>query len=143
MTAVFFIYLATLFYFVFFSTDLGSDKASISQYPTINLIPFRTIKHYFKVRNILNPSVFIINVYGNIAAFMPFGFLMPFVKCKSDKWRWILLSSIILSLFIELTQITLGVGVIDVDDVVLNVAGGILGYIFYKLTKSIFKDDKS
>lgn len=48
--------------------------------------------------------------------------------------------SFIASLAIELTQLSIG-RVFDVDDVILNVIGAVVGYYLYKLFTKIKKED--
>lgn len=135
--AAFVIYLAVLFDFVFFSAQFGRVNAEALRYRDMNLVPFSTIRNYIRVRELVNPSVFIINILGNIAAFVPFGFLLPVVFKFCRKFIPVLILSLMLTAFIELTQGYLGVGVMDVDDVILNVAGGILGYIIFLVGNAV------
>ncbi len=70
------------------------------------------------------------NVVGNMAMFMPYGvFLSFFFKVK--KPYLIIALTLIVSLTIELTQMAIG-RVFDVDDIFLNVLGGLIGYFLYK-----------
>ncbi|MBH0332951.1 antibiotic resistance protein VanZ [Brevibacillus brevis] len=97
-----------------------------------NLVPFHEIENYIKlIRN--NQSWHsAVNFVGNVIAFMPFGFLLPllFPKKAGSLFRVIQLS-LMLSLGVELTQLVMNVGTFDVDDLLLNTAGGIIGYVFY------------
>ena len=69
------------------------------------------------------------NLFGNVLVFMPLGFLTPLLFSKANSFKRILLMSILVSGCIELSQFILGVGISDIDDVILNVAGGVLGYL--------------
>lgn len=134
--AAFFIYMIMLFDLVFFSADFGRVNAEVLRYQTVNLIPFRTIRNYFAVRDVMDPSVFLTNVVGNVVAFMPLGFLFPVLYRKGRTLLWLFCVSLCLSLFIELTQGYLGVGVMDVDDLILNVLGGVIGYLIFKVARA-------
>ncbi|MGG4448289.1 VanZ family protein [Brevibacillus sp. HB1.4B] len=97
-----------------------------------NLVPFHEIENY--VRSIRNYQSWhsAVNFVGNVIAFMPLGFLLPllFPKKAGSLFRVTLLS-LLLSLGVELTQLVMNVGTFDVDDLLLNTAGGMIGYIVY------------
>ena len=63
---------------------------------------------------------------GNFFMFVPLGFFLPFVSEKIDK-KNILKISVIVPIVIEVIQITVGRS-FDVDDVILNFAGIVVGY---------------
>ena len=46
-----------------------------------------------------------------------------------------------LSLFIEVVQYVFALGATDVDDIILNLIGGFIGLIIFKIAEKIFKDD--
>jgi glycopeptide antibiotics resistance protein len=62
---------------------------------------------------------------------------------KSDK-RVItnLLFIFIVSLFVEITQGLLGIGASDIDDIILNCLGGLIGILGYKFLLFILRDEK-
>jgi len=97
----------------------------------MNLVPFITISRYLNAWQVVDPMVVITNIYGNILAFLPFGMLGPVVLRAMGKLRGTFVYSLLLSLIIEVVQGLLGVGVVDVDDLILNVFGGVIGYGFY------------
>lgn len=79
----------------------------------------------------------IINILGNIIMFVPIGFLAPILFNKLDNLKLIAILGFCISLFIELTQLFL-TRATDIDDLVLNTFGTILGYlVFSGLKKSI------
>ena len=80
---------------------------------------------------------FLLNVVGNVAAFMPCGFFLPIVSRRSKKWYNTVIISGGFSLCVELVQLVSKVGSFDVDDIILNTAGGILGYITYRIVQRI------
>ncbi len=129
----FILYMGTLFYLVFFSYAYGRNNAQILRYQNMNLIPFATIQKYTHAWGAVSNMVIITNILGNIVAFIPFGLLLPVLK-PSLKGLWrIFFASLGLSAFIELVQGLLGVGVMDVDDLILNVLGGLVGYLVFRL----------
>lgn len=131
MASVFVIYLGVLFYLVFLSNAYGRNNHEILKYQDVNLTPFKTIRRYMNAWDAVNPMVIITNIFGNILAFLPFGFLGPIVLNKMKGFWAMLLFAVMLSGMIELTQGFLGIGVVDVDDVLLNVLGALFGYGLY------------
>lgn len=120
-----------LIYLVFLSTSFGRGDASVLRYTQVNLRPFSTISHYLRVYSLINPTIIWTNIGGNILAFVPFGFLWPRYR-GHDKFFRTLLASAALSAFIEVVQWLLGVGVMDIDDLILNTLGGIIGYLILR-----------
>ena len=110
-------YFVILFYIVTFK-----DK----NYGTNNFILFKEIFRY-KIRS----KLFVRNVIGNILLFVPFGMFISYYV-KKTKLYIIILSSISLSFLIETTQSIIG-RTFDVDDILLNLIGGIIGFIIYRL----------
>lgn len=112
----FVIYVICLFYVVTFQDVTWS---------TSNFVPFKEITRYEFLSDL-----FIKNVFGNILIFMPFGFLTSyFLELKKPLIVFIL--SIVTSLSIEYTQLIIG-RVFDIDDIILNIVGGLIGFLFYK-----------
>jgi glycopeptide antibiotics resistance protein len=97
-----------------------------------NLIPFKTILYYLKGNNGL--LIACINIIGNIIALVPLGFLVPLVILKIN-WKKILALAIISGLVIEWTQFYLQIGIFDIDDVLLNGLGVIIGFWKFNLFK--------
>jgi len=98
----------------------------------INLIPFKTIKLYFFGAEYVNLSIIINNLFGNIALFLPFGLLPILFKQLHSKSKYLLVSFLTI-LLIEILQYILQVGMADIDDVILNMSGVIIGFWFYKI----------
>lgn len=99
-------------------------------YGTHNYIPFTEMFRYD-----IGTRLFYRNVMGNLLLFVPYGFFISyFLKLK--KIYGVFLMSTALSLVIEYTQKNIG-RTFDIDDVILNVAGGLLGYIAFKTLKNI------
>ncbi len=113
---LFIIYLLLLYYLL-----LSTENASSG----LNITPFKEITRYP-----LFSTQFLYNVIGNIALFLPFGFFISdFIKAK--KTYQILIISTLISLTAELIQFKIG-RAFDIDDIILNVIGAILGFICYK-----------
>ena len=98
----------------------------------INLVPFSEIFRYD-----IGSKMFIYNVLGNILLFVPYGyFISRHIDSKSLFQIFIL--SLITSFTVEFLQVKLGRS-FDVDDIMLNVLGGMCGYFLYKLLELIRK----
>ena len=92
---------------------------------TANFTFFKTIKMYIRYWGRLNSFE---NLVGNVIAFIPFGFLTPFVQKESRRWWVLFLDSFVLVACIELFQLFTAFGAFDVDDILLNCAGAMIGY---------------
>ncbi len=97
-----------------------------------NTVPFRTIKLYKKGldRNNSNAEY---NLLGNFIGFIPFGILFPLFLPWFRHGIKMLLAGFMLSLGFETLQLLTGLGVWDVDDLLLNTAGVVAGYIVFVL----------
>lgn len=100
-----------------------------------NLIPFKVIKEYVGNMQTID-DWFAKNLLCNIIMFMPCGFLSPLFLRKNRIWH-ILIFGIALSIIVEILQAVLGVGTGDIDDVILNTLGLLLGFGIYKLIYSV------
>ncbi len=89
-----------------------------------NLVPFTEISRYK-----FGSDLFIYNVLGNILLFIPFGYFVS-GYIKATKVSHILAVTIISSLTIEVVQLQIGRS-FDVDDIILNVFGGLIGFLIY------------
>jgi glycopeptide antibiotics resistance protein len=90
-----------------------------------NFVPFKTIASYLRGHNGL--MIAGVNLVGNIAPLVPIGFLLPFVY-RNMTWKESLVLAIAAGLAIEVAQVMLRVGIFDVDDVILNALGVMIGY---------------
>ena len=98
-----------------------------------NLTLFREIKRFYRYRDILGRRAFLINIFGNVLAFVPFGFLMPRLFERFNNWFWITLYALEFSFIVEVIQLIFKLGSFDVDDLFLNTVGGFVGYMSYYL----------
>ena len=104
----------------------------------ISYIPFDNIGIIIKgALNHGNLWYAIENICGNIILFIPVGFFLPLVSKSFKKLRYTLLFGVSISLIIECSQLFLIRGT-DIDDIILNTTGTILGYIIYILFTKLF-----
>ena len=124
LSLMFIIYLMMLFELV-----TTSDFESYSN----NFMPFREIYRYK-----LTSKLFYRNVIGNIVIFAPFGYFVSYACKVKKKWYIPLIITFITSLTIEIIQMGIGRS-FDIDDIILNLIGGLFGYLGYLIFESIFK----
>ena len=95
----------------------------------INLIPFVNLMDYPALRDAL------LNLIGNTAMFIPIGVIWPIVYKKLDTHHRVLAAGIGFSLCIEILQLPFFDRVTDIDDLILNSLGFLIGYGLYLLAK--------
>ena len=122
-------YLAGLVYFMFFAESLG--RTEVSEGYRYNLKLFLEIRRCIRYWDVLGPLNAGMNLFGNVAAFMPLGFILPMLRFSNRKWYVILIWSFLCSLCIETLQLFSMRGSFDVDDLMLNTLGGLLGYFCF------------
>ena len=76
---------------------------------------------------------------GNIIWFVPFGFMLP-MMLKKSKFITVTLSGFLFSLLIEILQLVFRKGICEIDDLILNTAGTMIGYSVYKIIQRIKAD---
>lgn len=130
---LFVVYLITLAYLMFFSENYG--RTEVGRDYRYNLELFREIKRYLVHYEQLGVGNVMVNLLGNIVVFMPYGFWLPIMNRVCDGWFRILFWSFGFSLGVEITQLITKTGACDVDDLMLNTIGGLLGYGVYRLLK--------
>ena len=115
-----------LYMFLLFELVTSTDFESYSN----NFIPLREIMRYP-----LTSSLFYKNVLGNVLLFIPFGYFVNTIL-KNKKISINILITFITSLSIELIQMNIGRS-FDIDDILLNIVGGIIGYVMYKALSNV------
>ncbi len=125
--------LYVVYCFALFQLVTTSDFESFSN----NFIPFKEMTRYR-----LSSVLFYRNVIGNIALFVPFGYLISdMIFEKTKKYHGIVTALLVLitSFTIEVIQMNIGRS-FDIDDIILNLVGGIIGFgIFAIIHKFIFR----
>ncbi len=97
----------------------------------VNLIPFVNLFDYDNKRDLL------LNVIGNVAMFIPSGIVLPIVYKRLDTFGRVLVAGAGISLCIEIIQLPFRVRATDIDDLVLNTVGVIVGYGLYSLIQYV------
>lgn len=143
--ASFVAYCAVMCYLLFARTAFNIGKPYLEQLKmNINLIPFQTIQEYMILlvyrRNVHIINNAFINLFGNIAAFMPLGFFLPCFWKKLQSLKKLLFCSGVVVLIIELIQLITLRGCCDIDDLILNLFGVFLGFLLFKgLSRTLLK----
>ena len=130
---LFLIYLAGLCYFLFFAENYGR-VTGLEKY-RYNLVPFREIERFWKYRRELGIHSFH-NLAGNILGFVPAGFFIPMLWKNKRGFFFTICVTFQMSLLVEILQLIFRVGSFDVDDLILNTLGGMLGYLLLKAVAS-------
>ena len=117
----FILYILCLFYVVTFQDVNWSSS---------NYIPFKEMFRYN-----FGSRMFFKNVIGNMIMFMPYGFFIAYFL-KLRKARHLTLLALLVSVTIETTQLIIG-RVFDVDDIMLNVVGALIGFYIFKAIYAI------
>jgi len=133
------LYLMVLFYLVFLCKAFGRTDEAVIRYQSMNWQLFKTIKHYIYIMPYVDKRIVLTNLLGNIMVFLPLGYLLPLLWKKFRHGLIIVMLSTFLSMSIEIIQGYLRIGVLDIDDVLLNVLGGLIGYIIFVLVERLRK----
>jgi len=96
-----------------------------------NLVPFKTIIGYVRmfIDRSMPRSIPIQNIVGNLLAFMPLGFYLPYFSHKMLDIKRFAITVSGLIIIIELLQFILRVGSMDIDDFILNIIGALIGFV--------------
>lgn len=127
-------YIIFIIYFLIFSEWYGRT-GEMKEYH-YNLVLFKEIKRFWVYRRTLGAFAVFTNVVGNVLIFVPFGFFMPMAS-RNRSFFSTVFYSFGLSLCVEFFQLVTKVGCFDVDDLLLNTIGGILGYLIFLICNAI------
>lgn len=131
---LFVFYIIFVFYFLLISEIYG--RTGEMQDYHYNLVLFQEILRFWNYREQLGIFSAFANLAGNILIFIPFGFFLPMAS-KHRSFCVTVLDSFIISLLIETIQLFTKVGCFDVDDLLLNTVGGVVGYIIFTISNII------
>ena len=112
-----------------FMNRMDGMRTGFQVYP---LLAFWEAWNAFTLQTWLNPLL-------NIAMFIPLGVLLPLAGKALRRWYWVLTAGAGMSLGIEVLQYLLGRGQADVDDLICNTLGTMLGYCVCLLFVSLIR----
>lgn len=133
---LFVLYILILVYLLFLSEGFGHRLSEHRDY-RYNLIPFQEIRRFWVYREIVGRKAAFLNIGGNILGFCPFGFMLPILSRRYRRMRKTVRMGFFLSLFVECMQLILHVGSFDVDDIILNTLGTLIGFLCFGVSNSI------
>lgn len=131
---LFVLYIGFLIYFLIFSDWYG--RTGIMDGYHYNLEPLKEIRRFWCYREQLGFFAMFTNLFGNVLIFVPFGFFMP----MASRYRSFFMTffySFALSFGVEVFQLYSRVGSFDIDDIILNTLGGVIGYIVFVICNAI------
>ncbi len=134
---LFFLYCVLLIEILFLSRSAEPSLSALEYFLAYsNLRPFRTILRYtvffVKNRDLFSFRLLLFNIGGNFVLFLPMGIFLPVLFDKLRDCRkcfFVILRTILLA---ELLQGFLRVGIPDVDDFIVNMAGACVGIFIGK-----------
>lgn len=138
---IFFIYLLIVIKLIIFKYPYEQLKAIADSWEkgvilegldTANFTLFKTIRMYIKYSYKLNSFE---NLIGNIVVFVPYGFLFPYVLKKGSNFFVMLFNAFLFVAGIEIFQLFSAFGAFDVDDILLNCVGAVIGYLLYLILR--------
>lgn len=151
---LFLLFIGNLSYLLFFDSDFGRTShqlgLSFTDYfqSNVNLIPFRTIRLYIEGyrSGVVSGETMLINLVGNIIAFMPFAYFLP-TLFKSQKNIFVFFMTMLFTIMgVEILQVIMRTGSGDVDDLILNLTGVMALYIIFKLpfiNRLVYRNDRN
>jgi glycopeptide antibiotics resistance protein len=104
-----------------------------------NFTPFKSIINYLVNFEHYNFGIWFYNTFGNIILFLPLGILITSVFLNVKYFIQVFYLSFFVSLGIELIQYLTKLGVFDVDDIILNITGSLIGFSILSLVRKIKK----
>ena len=132
-------YWSMLFLYLFLL--VGTVFVGRISFRSVNLIPLHSIRQYIMVDNGIDGTrIMDMNIWGNVLMFLPLGIYLSLHSATKSIAK-ILCYIFFFSLFIEVIQYIFALGVTDIDDIFLNLIGGLIGIIIYKIAKLFLKND--
>lgn len=129
---IFFIYILIVVYLTFFPIQVQLFNWNTS----INLIPIKKTIAMLKYGTLYSSLK---NIGGNILLLAPLGIFLPMLFVKARNMGKIIMAGFLISVSIEAVQLMTALRISDIDDVILNTIGSLIGYIIYILIKKTFK----
>ncbi|MGD6967329.1 VanZ family protein [Rossellomorea vietnamensis] len=132
-------YILFLIYFIivmivsFIGIDVHNLRISSLESGKSNFVPFDSLRMYISEIERFNLDTWLYSTFGPLLLFLPMGLLLPVVFKNMETLKSVVLFSFVLSVLIEVLQYVTRLGVMDIDDTILNTAGAITGYLFYNI----------
>ncbi len=78
-------------------------------------------------------------ILGNFVMLLPLGIYLPLLYKKISGFIPVLLVSLLVAILIEVLQLATSYRSVDIDDVLLNTTGAVIGFILYKIISLLIK----
>lgn len=140
-----FIIMLTIFPITIDKRIIQSD-IELGYEPINNLVPFKTIYNEITSNGYNHIESTIYQLCGNFIMLFPLGYLIPIMLNKKIDLKLIILIIFSITLSIESAQFIIGKFInynyrsFDIDDIILNTLGGVLGYLMLKLTYPLVRN---
>lgn len=132
------VYIVLLYYLLFAAEALGRGSGNVGD---INVIPFHEIRRYMNHVDSLGLFAVAANLLGNVLLFMPLGYFLPsFFARERLRPHFTIPMCMCISIAVEFSQFMTKTGSMDIDDVILNTLGGIIGYLVYAFMHPDIRD---
>lgn len=132
--AVFGFYCLVLIYILFLNRGSRSHYSYAQYFQAFtNFIPFKTIAEYIQRYSDGYWRLSTVNLLGNLALFVPMGMALPCLSSKLNRFWKVILAVLGMVVLLEIVQGILRVGSVDIDDVIFNVVGAMIGYGLIRL----------
>lgn len=133
---IFFLYFLAMVSFTIFKN--GHLMMNFDNYGYANLIPFKeTLKMFTDDFGSTRRALY--NVFGNILLFVPLGFFIPLFYEKYNSLLKVTFYGMLASITIEGIQYLTAMNITDIDDVIFNTLGALVGALCYRIFEAIFR----
>lgn len=124
--------------YIVFVCELTIIGRGSSHFLQMNLQPFSGYIDAWKKYSLRDLQ----NCIFNILMFVPLGVFLPLLFPKFKLFKWLFLVVVSATLSIETYQTLTGAGIFELDDLINNSIGGVIGYQLYRLVASIVQHKK-
>ena len=138
--ALFFAYGVLMLWLLFGQrvVTLGPGQSYLDQLRgNVNLQPMQTVRLLWELTKGSEGSYLVrfawINLVGNVAMFVPLGYFLPRLNPPLRGVFACLAAAAAVIVAVELFQLVTLLGSCDVDDLILNLVGVLIGYILFKI----------
>ncbi|MDL9980976.1 VanZ family protein [Microbacterium sp. ASV49] len=127
---VFALYVAFLLKLLLLSRTPGSERS-------INLIPFASVADYLFSGSAGTRRFAFGNIAGNVLLFIPLGAYLSLLTRMTIAKTMLVIASV--SVAVEIIQGLFALGASDIDDVILNCLGGLLGILLFVVLRAVLR----
>lgn len=127
------VYVIAALYLLFFMRMSMWEHLTYREYfrYNTNFVPFRTIAEfagYYRRDDNVYGDISLVNIWGNLAVFLPAGIFFPAIWKKQRRFRHFAITAAAVIIAVELLQFLTMRGSCDIDDFILNFFGAVIGF---------------